>query len=263
MRNLVRFENLALLAPSGIRDAEFHHAFAIDRASEVIYLSGTTASNARNFPLYLYPEETELDQSRRVNMDPAIRRRIEEAAMGQPISPLAEEIDGSEIAPSYDADGRPNEVAIFDYIYGVLHCPAYRETYREFLKIDFPRVPYPPSPEVFRDVQEKGTQLRRLHLMEDAAVGETPYPFTGEGDPVVAKVDYENGAVFINDTQCFENVPAVAWEFYIGGYQPAQKWLKDRKGRTLSFEDIKHYRKIIKILSETDRIMKTIDMPLG
>lgn len=71
----------------------------------------------------------------------------------------------------------------------------------------------------------------------------------------------EVGAVFINAAQSFENVPRLAWEFYIGGYQPAQKWLKDRKTRELSFDDIRHYQKIIKILSETDRIMKTIEMP--
>ncbi|MEL6946189.1 MAG: type ISP restriction/modification enzyme [Pseudomonadota bacterium] len=168
-----------------------------------------------------------------------------------------------DITPRYGDDGRPNEVAIFDYIYGVLHCPAYRETYKEFLKIDFPRIPYPPSPEVFRDVQEKGTALRRLHLMEEAVIGETPFPFTGDGDSVVGKLKYEGGAVFINDTQCFEAIPEIAWNFYIGGYQPAQKWLKDRKGRTLSFDDILHYQKIIKILSETDRMMKTIQMPLA
>ncbi len=205
---------MSLLAPSGLRDAEFHHSIAIDRASEVIYLSGTTASNARNFPLYLYPEESDLDQSIRVNMEPAFRRRIEAAAMGveeDAISgdvPIELNAQGEPvIEPRFGNDGRPNEVAIFDYIYGVLHCPDYRETYKEFLKIDFPRIPWPPSPEVFRDVQEKGTQLRQLHLMEDAAIGETPYPFTGEGDSVVGKIAYENGAVFINDMQCFENVP--------------------------------------------------------
>jgi predicted helicase len=144
----------------------------------------------------------------------------------------------------------------------VLHCPAYRETYREFLKIDFPRVPYPPLPEVFWDVSVKGTALRKLHLMEDAAIGETPYKFTGAGDSVVGKVEYDGGVVRINKAQGFEGVPAIAWNFHIGGYQPAQKWLKDRKGRALSFDDIRHYQKIIKILSETDRIMKTITMPL-
>ena len=69
---------------------------------------------------------------------------------------------------------------MFDYIYGVLHCPAYRETYAEFLKIDFPRVPFPPSPEVFIAISEQGEALRRLHLMEDAAIGATPYPFDGQ-----------------------------------------------------------------------------------
>jgi predicted helicase len=194
-------------------------------------------------PLYLYPSEQDLDQTRRVNFDAKIHKAIVAAAKDK-------------------AHGAPDEVAIFDYIYGVLHCPVYRETYREFLKIDFPRVPYPPSPQVFWDVSAKGTELRKLHLMEDAAIGETPYKFTGAGDSVVGKVEYDGGVVRINKGQGFEGVPEIAWNFHIGGYQPAQKWLKDRKSRALSFDDIRHYQKIIKILSETDRIMKTITVPL-
>ncbi len=85
----------------------------------------------------------------------------------------------------------------------------------------------------------------------------TQYPV--DGDNVVIKPKFENGKVFINDTQYFNNVPQIAWEFYIGGYQPAQKWLKDRKGRKLGFEDILHYQKIIVALTETDRLMKEID----
>ena len=77
----------------------------------------------------------------------------------------------------------------------------------------------------------------------------------------IAKIDtlYKTGNVFINETQYFANVPLVAWNFYIGGYQPAQKWLKDRKDRELSYEDIRHYQKIIVALTETDRLMKQID----
>ncbi len=180
----------------------------------------------------------------------------------------------------------------------MLHSPDYRRTYAQFLKIDFPRIPYPASPEVFAHVAEKGGQLRRLHLMEDAAIGATPYPFRGEGDNVVVKPafaqipfasspvempggsaqpmgvstmldtngegngSHKNGRVHINPDQYFDAVPLVAWEFHIGGYQPAQKWLKDRKGRGLSFEDVMHYQKIIKILCETDRIMREIELPL-
>jgi hypothetical protein len=166
-------------------------------------------------------------------------------------------------------NARPDEVRVFDYIYGVLHCPAYRETYAEFLKIDFPRIAFPPSPEVFRTISEQGEALRRLHLMEDAAIGATPYPFDGqppeEQDCMVDRPRFENGRVYINGKdgkgQYFDAVAPVAWEFHIGGYQPAQKWLKDRKGRTLSWDDIRHYQKIIKILTETDRIMQEIEMP--
>lgn len=207
------------------------------------------------FPLYLYPDDDNQsdsfkDQSRRVNMDPTIRAAIEEAA-------------------EHDELGRPDEVAIFDYIYGVLHCPDYRETYAEFLKIDFPRVPYPSSPDAFWDIAAKGSELRKLHLMDGVDPG-LAYPFKGDGDGVVGRIgkasfkvtDEGVGNVFINDTQYFEGVPETAWSFYIGGYQPAQKWLKDRKGRELSFDDRTHYRRIVHILIETDRIMKTIEMDL-
>lgn len=205
-------------------------------------------------PLYLYPDENDLDQTRKVNMNPKIRGAIEDAA-------------------EHPTHGRPDEVDIFDYIYGVLHCPAYRETYAEFLKIDFPRVPYPSSPDSFWDISAKGSELRKLHLMDGIDPG-LAYPFKGEapeegsgyvdkiGKKSFALTDEETGNVLINASQYFEGVPKTAWEFYIGGYQPAQKWLKDRKGRTLSFDERTHYRKIIHILMETDRIMKTIEMDL-
>jgi len=194
-------------------------------------------------PLYLYPDEQDLDQTRRINFDPKLWKQLQGKAKHPKL-------------------GTPDEVQTFDYIYGVLHCPAYRDTYKEFLKIDFPRIPWPATADEFWDVSAKGKQLRELHLMQDAAIGDTPYPFNGQGDDVMDKPVYKDGQVWINADQYFDVVPAVAWDFYIGGYQPAQKWLKDRKGRELSFEDVMHYRKIIKILSETDRIMKTIKMEL-
>ena len=262
-------KNLAMVVcRQAINDA-WANVLIADCLGDDSFVSNRSKERGYFFPLYLYPDEQSLDQARRVNFDPKIRKAIEGAATDKAL-------------------GMPDEVAIFDYIYGVLHCPAYRETYKEFLKIDFPRVPYPPSSQVFWDVSAKGTQLRKLHLMEDAAIGAAPYKFVGEGDSKVVKVEFragsplsvgfadispargenqekegnEVGAVFINPHQSFENVPRVAWEFYIGGYQPAQKWLKDRKGRALSFDDIRHYQKIIKILSQTDRIMKTITMAL-
>jgi hypothetical protein len=211
-------------------------------------------------PLYLYPEAGSLDQSIRVNYQPELYARIREAAglLGASRPP-----DGSDSFRRATGNVRPDEVKVFDYIYGVLYCPAYRETYAGLLKIDFPRVPLPPSPEAFARISEQGEALRRLHLMEDAAIGDAPYPFHGHGESVVEKSRFDGTRIWINDSQYFDGVSAVAWDLPIGGYQPAQKWLKDRKGRALSWDDIRHYQKIIKILAETDRISHVIEPPLA
>ena len=178
--------------------------------------------------------------------------------------------------PSIGGEAKPTEanisggegefapIDLLDYIYAVLHSPNYREKYKEFLKIDFPRVPYPKNGDVFWQLVKLGSELRQIHLLESPVVDQyiTQYPI--DGDNVVDKIRFELsltgiGRVYINETQYFGNVPEVAWNFYIGGYQPAQKWLKDRKGRKLEFEDILHYQKIIVALSETARIMAEID----
>ena len=150
-------------------------------------------------------------------------------------------------------------IDILDYVYAVLHSPTYREKYKEFLKIDFPRVPYTKDQDTFWQLVKLGGEIRQIHLLESTKVEHyiTQYPI--DGDNVVSKPKYKNGKVYINDTQYFDNVTQTAWEFYIGGYQPAQKWLKDRKERKLEFDDILYYQKIIVALSETDRIMKEID----
>ena len=202
-------------------------------------------------PLYLYPDAQDLDQTRRVNFDRKLYARLQELASRR------EHVNGITVVTP------PDEIAVFDYIYGVLHCPTYRETYAEFLKIDFPRIPWPATPAEFWNVSSKGTELRKLHLMDPATIGTTPFPFMGNGDNTVDKPRSEGGRVWINETQYFDNAPAVSWDFYIGGYQPAQKWLKDRKGRTLGIEDVRHYQRILKILAETDRIMGTITMTLA
>ena len=181
-------------------------------------------------------------------------------------SPILQK-EGLEVAKSFAP------IDILDYIYAVLHSPNYREKYKEFLKIDFPRVPFP-SPlapkEGIEEIQRKfwdlvtlGAQLRQIHLLESVALEkymleyQIEYPINGNN--LVGKPKYVHGKVFINDTQYFDNVPAIAWNFFIGGYQPAQKWLKDRKERLLTSEDVAHYQKIIIALSETDKIMKKID----
>ena len=161
-------------------------------------------------------------------------------------------------------------IDILDYIYAVLHSPTYREKYKGFLKTGFPRVPIPIDKNIFWELVKLGGEIRQIHLLESAKVDDyiTSYPVNG--DNVITRkitktnigfepIDDLKGRVWINDEQYFDNVPLVAWEFYIGGFQPAQKWLKDRKDRTLEFDDILHYQKIIVALTETDRLMKEID----
>jgi predicted helicase len=203
-------------------------------------------------PLYLYPETTgqqTIDQKteRTPNLNAEIVKQIADK-LGLTFT-NEKETTKDTFAP----------IDILDYIYAVLHSPNYREKYKEFLKIDFPRVPYPKDKDIFWQLVKLGGEIRQIHLLESPTVEKyiTQYPI--DGDNVVTKPKYQDGKVYINDTQYFANVPLVAWEFYIGGYQPAQKWLKDRKDRTLDFDDILHYQKIIVALNETDRLMKEID----
>jgi len=157
---------------------------------------------------------------------------------------------------------------IFHYMYAVFHSATYRERYAEFLKIDFPQLPLTSDLVLFRALAEKGEELVALHLMESPALDHriTKFPITGSNE--VEKVRYVEetsegglapGRVYVNKTQYFQGVEPEVWEFHIGGYQVLHKWLKDRKGRTLSYDDVTHYGKIVVALKETIRLMGEID----
>jgi predicted helicase len=148
---------------------------------------------------------------------------------------------------------------VLDYIYAVLHSPSYREKYKEFLRIDFPYVPYPKNEKQFFALAKLGEELRHLHLMESPKVNKYITTYPEAGDDLVEKVKFEDGKVIINKNQYFGGVPEVVWNFYIGGYQPAQKWLKDRKGRKLTNEDIEHYQKMLVAIAETIKLMRDVD----
>ena len=155
---------------------------------------------------------------------------------------------------------RPED--LLDYIYAVLHSPGYRETYREFLKTDFPRAPFPANKEQFLALVDLGAELRTLHLMESEKLNERRIPYPEAGDHIVRQVKREKDKVHINKTQYFAEIPDDAWNFHIGGFQPAQKYLKDRKGKELTFDERCHYQEIIVALVETAKIMKKIDAHL-
>ena len=214
-------------------------------------------------PLYLYPEnngQTTIEQN--IVRKPNLNQEI--------VNEIAQKLDLTFTIEKETKENTFAPIDILDYIYAVLHSPTYREKFKEFLKIDFPRVPYPKDKNTFWQLVKLGGEIRQIHLLESAKVEDyiTSYPKDG-GNVITTKVaqkDWELfdeekqlGRIWINDEQYFDNIPLTAWEFYIGGYQPAQKWLKDRKERTLEFDDILHYQKIIVALSETDRLMKEID----
>ncbi len=203
------------------------------------------------FPLYLYENNSNqtsfFNNSRKPNLNMDIVQELEQK-LGLTFTPEKEDTEKT-FAP----------IDILDYIYGILHSNKYRNKYKEFLKIDFPRIPYPENADYFFKIAEFGKQLREIHLFESPIVNEyiTSYPISGDNE--VVKPEYKDNKVYINKTQYFDNVPEIAWNFYIGGYQPAQKWLKDRKGRILSYDDILHYQKIIVALTNTNYTMNKID----
>ena len=232
---------------------------SVDGLFKVLVTSGITdktllssKDNTNIFPLYIYHENMGQEE-RIVNFNKELYDRIAKVLNYLPCYE-----DNVLVDPISDYNGVLYPQALFDYIYAVLHSPSYRERYKEFLKIDFPRIPYPTDWEKFRDLAELGEELRQLHLMQDLP-SKTGITFPVAGSLQVDCYRWQDNRVYINAEQYFDGVPESAWNFFIGGYQPAQKWLKDRKGMTLSFEDVKHYGNIIYVLQQTERIMQEID----
>ncbi len=154
---------------------------------------------------------------------------------------------------------------VFGYMYAVFHSPTYRSRYAEFLKIDFPRLPLTANAELFRALCGLGEKLVGLHLMVEHGPKITSYPIPGDNSVEVVRYTEpgegaDQGRVWINREQYFEGVPPEVWSFHVGGYQVCQKWLKDRKGRKLTYDDLTHYQDVVSALAETIRLMAEIDV---
>ena len=251
--NHLQKENVALgVCKQSATDLPWSLVLASSCPADMCYVSGRTREGSYFFPLYLYKENMGQEE-RIVNFNKELYDKI---AQGLNYLPCYD--DNVLVDPISDYNGVLYPQALFDYIYAVLHSPSYRERYKEFLKIDFPRIPYPTDWEKFRDLAELGESLRQLHLMEDLS-SKTGINFPVVGSMQVDCYRWQDNRVYINAEQYFEGVPESAWNFFIGGYQPAQKWLKDRKEMTLSFEDVKHYGRIIYVLQQTECLMGDID----
>ncbi len=254
MKQMIQGDNLALIS---MRQYAFDVPdYCYSFISKNIVASRLFISNkgyCSILPLYLYPEQkAQLNFGENAERTPNLNAEI-----------IKQITDGLGLSFTNEKEKNTSSFApidVLDYIYAVLHSPSYREKYKEFLKIDFPRVPYPKDVSTFWQLVKLGGEIRQIHLLESEVVEEYITQYPESGNDVVGKIKYADERVYINETQYFGNVPQTAWNFYIGGYQPAQKWLKDRKDRALSFEDILHYQKIIVALTETARLMAEIDL---
>ncbi len=164
-----------------------------------------------------------------------------------------------ERATSLKHGERFSSLDVMDYIYAILNSNIYRTTYKHFLDSEYPRIPLPKDKEYFETLVIYGAKLRQLHLMKDVhnLVVNIGYPI--DGNNIVDKRRYKDGNVYINTTQYFDNVPENVWNFCIGGYQVLDKWLKDRKGTELKFDDIAHFQRIVAIIEETIKTVEKLD----
>ncbi|MBI1879280.1 MAG: DNA methyltransferase, partial [Chloroflexi bacterium] len=262
-------ENLCINTVRQTKMSDWKHAVISDAPAPAVFVEIKDGSSV--FPLYLYPtaeaakQKSLLDISpwpadaanggRVPNLNPEFVAAVE-TKLGLVFKPDLtglQDLSGLEFGPE----------DIFHYIYAIFHAPAYRSRYAEFLKIDFPRVPLMSNVALFRSLCGLGRELVGLHLLESPNVGQfiTRYPVAGDnrvekGYPkYVPPKDDQPGRVYLNKSQYFEAVPPEVWEFYIGGYQVPAKWLKDRQGRQLSYDDLTHYQQVIVALQQTIELM--------
>ena len=230
------------------------------------------------FPLYTFASEQAIAsglysaEDRRPNLAPEYIQELENRLRVR----FIEEGRG-------DLTGTFGPEDVFHYIYAIFHAPSYRQRYDQFLRADFPRVPGINDAGLFRALVGLGRQLTQLHLMESPTLNQTTVGFPIPGDNVIEQshpkyipaggslpgqdAPLARGRVYISKDnsrsgkrgQYFEGITSEVWAFRIGGYQPMDKWLKDRKGRALSFDDLDHYRRMGVALEETGRLMEEID----
>jgi predicted helicase len=250
MKHFLNGNNVGLITNRQCQTENYQHTFITNTIND-LHITETANANPYTFPLYLYPET---NGQQNIGQTTARTPNLNQEIVNQ----IAEKINLTFTNEKEETKSTFAPIDILDYIYAILHSPTYREKYKEFLKIDFPRIPFPKNTKTFWQLVKFGGELRTIHLLENPIVKKyvTSYPVSGSN--IVEKPEYKDGKVFINKEQYFDKVPEIAWSFYIGGYQPAQKWLKYRKGKELSVENIFHYQKIIVALTETDRIMKEI-----
>jgi predicted helicase len=238
MKNMIR-KNIALLTTRQVNN-DFHHVFCSDKLTDFCALSTKTKENTYVFPLYIYTDE----QNKMFNEEkkPNINRNFQNSL----IQTFCHEVTPQEI---------------FYYSYAMLFSNSYRNKYDEFLRRDFPRIPFTSDYKLFCKLVNIGRELVNIHLLKTTECSTPNAKFQGLGNQRVDKINYsvEEKKVFINSKQYFEGLSRSVWEYEIGSYQVCEKWLKSRKGRILRNEEIKSYCQMVKVINTTIELQRKID----
>ena len=255
MQHFIKGKNWGLVFPRICKNSVFDYGYVTEELADVALGGKNTGSETYVAPLYLYQTaNSDLENGQNGMFD-------EETGMKKKVNFTGEFQDF--IRKKY-LQHNPSPEDVFGYVYAVMNCPSYRETYLEFLKMDFPRIPFADDFDVFKSLAAIGTELAELHLMKKS-YSESPVSFPESGSDTVENVRFasdensQTGSVFVNRNQYFANVSVSAWEFCIGGYQVLDKWLKSRKGRVLSYPEKEHFKNTVSILTATEQYMEKID----
>jgi predicted helicase len=224
-------------------NGKFMHALCSSMIISDCTVSLQTRERSYLFPLYLYTENDKKDLF-------GHKREIEKQPNISPNTLLA-------LTGAYKKKTTPEE--IFNYMYAVLYSNIYRTKYAEFLRMDFPRIPFTKNYKIFSKMGDFGKELVDLHLLKSKEIDPPIARFKVKGENRVEKVIYEEGKVSVNKDQYFDGVPEEIWKYQVGGYQVCDRWLKDRKGRVLSLDDIRHYCKVVTAIGKTIEVQKAID----
>lgn len=245
-------DNLGLVANRQIRVDRIQHTFVTDKITD-LHIIETAHASAYLFPLYLYPEPCESAKKSSIRNLMLFEPKADYGSRKPNLSSAIIE----QLTSNYRKTPSPEQ--IFFYIYAILYSNIYRTKYAEFLKIDFPRIPFTKDYKLFSKMSEHGERLVDLHMLKSPEINSPIAKFQGKGDNKIEKLRYEFARLFINENQYFEGVEPEVFEYQIGGYQVCEKWLKDRKERKLSLDDIKHYCNIVTAIKKTIEIQKGID----
>ena len=256
IHNVLNRENFCLISSKQQATLGYRHCFIANTPPNDCVISTTSKEANQVFPLYIYSNDNQQgfinvpQRSPNLNLQ-LVDRLLSKIGKYNWINDHKQKVEGEKDSVS--------PLDVLDYAYATLHSPNYREKYKESLKSNFPRIPLAKDRKSFWKLVELGSTLRQIHLLKHSKLSNFSSSYPVSGNNLIEKISYENEKVFINKDQYFGNIQKEVWELYIGGYQPAQLWLKYRMGRKIDFDDIIHFQKLIKAQQLTIDLMKQID----